>query len=134
MLLPVPVMHVAFIMASIILGYWWVPLMWYGSLVTTFMMFFRFRLWIEHQGTFDTQRITLNPLQAAIIAPHKIWLHWEHHRYPAVPYYNLERTRKILHGPTPITLSELIDNLSHFSFLPSGATIDDPESKRLLPT
>ena len=41
-------------------GLWWGGLLWYAGLATTFMMFFRLRLWLEHQGTDDTQRLDLN--------------------------------------------------------------------------
>ena len=32
-------------------GLLWAAVIWYFSLVTSFMMFFRLRLWLEHQGT-----------------------------------------------------------------------------------
>jgi fatty acid desaturase len=32
-------------------------LLWYAGLATTFMMSFRLRLWLEHQGTDETQRL-----------------------------------------------------------------------------
>ncbi|MGB9154793.1 MAG: fatty acid desaturase family protein [Alphaproteobacteria bacterium] len=131
LLLPVFCLHLVFITASIALGYWWITLTWYIAIATTFMMFFRFRLWIEHQGTFDTQRIELTWLQAAILAPHKIWLHWEHHRWPTVPYHKLTKARTILSEQTPINLSKLIHNLSHHEFLPSGASIDDHQPETM---
>jgi hypothetical protein len=41
-------------------GLWWVAALWYGSLVTSFMMFFRLRLWLEHQGSDLAHRLDLN--------------------------------------------------------------------------
>jgi fatty acid desaturase len=125
LLLPVAALHFVFIAACVAYGIWWIPCVWYGSLPTTFMMFFRLRLWIEHQGTFGTQRVKLNPLEAALIAPHNIWYHWEHHEYPAVPYHKLKEARKILKGPEPISLKQLTDKLSKSPFMPSGAAIDN---------
>jgi fatty acid desaturase len=124
-LLPMAGMLLAFVSLSIAFGYWWLPLLWYGSLATTFMLFFRLRLWLEHQGTFDTQRITLNVWEAAIFAPHKIWLHWEHHKFPAIPYGQLEKARKVLNGPEPIALAQLMENLSKTSFMASGSTREE---------
>ena len=49
-------------------GGWEAAAVWYFSLPTSFMMFFRLRLWLEHQGTGDTQRLELTPLQGALLA------------------------------------------------------------------
>ena len=46
-------------------GLWGCGLLWYAGLATTFMMFFRLRLWLEHQGTDDTQRLCLTWWQAS---------------------------------------------------------------------
>ena len=128
MLLPAAFLHLGFIIISIVTGCWEAVPLWYGALATTFMMFFRFRLWFEHQGTSDTQRIHLTPIYAAIFAPHKIWLHWEHHRCPTVPYHKLEDARAILKGPAPISLSELINKLHSSDFIPSGGIIADADA------
>ena len=120
--LPVLVLHSIFVAVCLTFGLWWIPIIWYGSLATTFMMFFRIRLWLEHQGTYETQRISLSPLVAAIIAPHKIWLHWEHHKFPAVPYHKLSQVRKLYASPAPRSLSEHIASLSLSEFLPSGVS------------
>jgi hypothetical protein len=69
-------------------GLWWVSALWSGSLVTVFMMFFRLRLWLEHQGSDLANRLDLRPWEAALLAPHLSWHHWEHHQWPAVPYWN----------------------------------------------
>ena len=53
------------------------------------MMSFRLRLWLEHQGTPETHRLHLNFWQAALLAPHNSWLHWEHHTWPTIPYHRL---------------------------------------------
>ena len=43
-------------------GLWWVSALWYGSLVTAFMMFFRLRLWLEHQGSDLAHRLDLKAM------------------------------------------------------------------------
>ena len=101
-------------------------MVWYISLVTTFMMFFRLRIWIEHQGVADTHKLKFNRLQAAIIAPHKVWLHFEHHRFPAIPYHRLDAARDICAGESaPIGLGELIGVLEKSAFHPSGIPMSD---------
>ena len=72
-------------------GLWWAGLLWYAGLVTTFMMSFRLRLWLEHQGTPETHRLHLNFWQAPLLAPHNSWMHWEHHSWPTVPYHRLAK-------------------------------------------
>jgi len=125
-LLPVVVLHLSLVAISLLFGIWWLPVVWYGSLATSFMIFFRLRLWLEHQGMVLTQRIHLTPLQGMILSPHKAWLHWEHHRYPALPYHKLERARSFLAvEPTVIDLRKLIENLRKVDFSPSGAVLRD---------
>src|SRR2546423_117454 len=76
---PLAVFHAAAVSLLLACGLWVSALGWYAGLVTAFMMFFRLRLWLEHQGTGDTQRLHLTWWQAAILAPHNAWHHWEHH-------------------------------------------------------
>lgn len=102
------------------LGLWQVVVLWYAALLTSFMMFFRLRLWLEHQGTTDTQRVDLRPIEAMVLAPHNAWYHWEHHQFAAVPYHQLPALRKALNGPRPVKLVCLVNQFRNSSFVPSG--------------
>src|ERR1019366_2615548 len=73
--------HLLALAGLVAAGLWWVAFVWYFSLVTSFMMFFRLRLWLEHQGTADTLRVDLSRWQGALLSPHNAFYHWEHHRY-----------------------------------------------------
>lgn len=84
------------------------PALWYGALVTTFIMFFRLRLWLEHQGTDTAHRLRLKVWQAGLLAPHLCWHHWEHHMWPTVPYSNLPAIRKLLPDEPLISLMDLV--------------------------
>jgi len=121
--LPLAVVHVAFISVLLILGGWPMAAAWYFSLVTSFMMFFRLRLWLEHQGTDDTQRVSLTWWQAALLSPHNAWHHWEHHKYPTIPYHRLPQARQRLTGPAILTLSDLIAALASADATPSGTAL-----------
>jgi hypothetical protein len=99
---------------------------WYFSLVTSFMMFFRLRLWLEHQGTDDTQRLALTWWQGAILSPHNAWHHWEHHKYPTIPYHKLPLTRQRLGGTPILTLRDLIAVLATARRIPSGTALKVP--------
>ncbi|MBU0859790.1 MAG: fatty acid desaturase, partial [Alphaproteobacteria bacterium] len=88
------------------LGLWWPMAIWYGCLPTSFMMFFRLRLWLEHQGTERTSRLHLNAWQGFLLSPHKGWYHWEHHNWAGVPYYNLHKLRALAGTKDVMTLGE----------------------------
>ncbi len=106
--LPLFLWHALSTGVCLALGLWWVPIIWYFSLVTSFMMSFRLRLWLEHQGTSDTHRLHLTKIQGALLAPHNIWLHWEHHKYSSIPYYNLPKARNHMQSVDVMDLNELI--------------------------
>ena len=121
--LPLAVFHIAAVSLLLALGGWPMAAAWYFSLVTSFMMFFRLRLWLEHQGTDDTQRLSLTWWQAALLSPHNAWHHWEHHKYPTIPYHRLPQARQRLRGPAILTLRELIADLASTDAIPSGTAL-----------
>jgi fatty acid desaturase len=104
-------------------GLWWAGLLWYGGLVTTFMMSFRLRLWLEHQGTPETHRLHLNFWQAPLLAPHNSWLHWEHHSWPTIPYHQLAEVRKHETEKPVWTLRELLQWFRHAEQMSSGQVV-----------
>lgn len=121
--LPLAVFHLAALSILIGAGCWLAAAAWYIGLVTGFMMFFRLRLWLEHQGTADTQRLALTWWQGEILSPHNAWHHWEHHRYPTIPYHRLPQARQILSGPVILTLRDLVTALSNTHAIPSGTAL-----------
>ena len=121
--LPLALFHIAAVSALLGFGGWPMAAVWYLSLVTSFMMFFRLRLWLEHQGTDDTQRLSLTWWQAALLSPHNAWHHWEHHKYPTIPYHRLPQARQCLSGPAILTLRALINALASTDAIPSGTAV-----------
>src|ERR1019366_1492308 len=120
---PLALFHIAALSIALGLGCWVAVAVWYFSLVTSFMMFFRLRLWLEHQGTDDTQRLALTWWQGAILSPHNAWHHWEPHQYPTVPYHKLPEARQRLSGPAIMTLRDLTGALASTRHIPSGAAL-----------
>ena len=120
---PLALLHFAAIAILLASGGWPMAASWYFSLVTSFMMFFRLRLWLEHQGTDDTQRLSLTWWQGAVLSPHNAWHHWEHHKYPTIPYHRLPQARQRLCGPAILTLRELIAALANSAVIPSGTAL-----------
>jgi fatty acid desaturase len=115
--IPLVLWHVIFVTAFMFIDLWWVPIAWYVALVSSFMMFFRLRLWLEHQGTSDTHRLHLTFWEGAVLAPHNIWYHWEHHKFACIPYHQLPKVRSLL---TDVPVMRLRDLLDFFSKSPSS--------------
>jgi fatty acid desaturase len=124
--LPLALFHVLAVSTVLWLGCWQAAAVWYFSLVTSFMMFFRLRLWLEHQGTGDTQRLALTWCQGAILSPHNAWHHWEHHKYPIIPYHKLPQVRQRLSGPAILTLRDLMAAFASARPIPSGTALKVP--------
>ncbi len=121
---PLVLFHVVTAGGLAAIGGWLAAAVWYAALVTSFMMFFRLRLWLEHQGTGDTQRITLTWWQEALLAPHKAWHHWEHHKYPTIPYHRLPQARRLISGPAVLTLGGLVRSLQNARPTASGTAMN----------
>ncbi len=68
--------------------------LWVFSLSTTYFSMLRIQGWYEHglEGQATNRYSLPNPLYRLLV-PHNIWVHYEHHKYPAVPCYNLEAVR-----------------------------------------
>jgi fatty acid desaturase len=97
-----PLLVAAATVALCLSGLWWVAAIWFTSLVTVFAAASRLRIWTEHMGTVGTHRVHAGLLWRTFVAPHGIWLHWEHHRWMSVPYYDLPKARVMSTGTAPI--------------------------------
>jgi fatty acid desaturase len=75
---------------------------------TTFWAVFRLRIYIEHVGIPETHRVHLSLWQRLLFAPHNIWIHWEHHKHPFVPYYQLPDIREKYKDVPVLTFYELL--------------------------
>jgi fatty acid desaturase len=122
--------HLLALAGLVAAGLWWAAFVWYFSLVTSFMMYFRLRLWLEHQGTADTLRVDLSRWQGALLSPHNAFYHWEHHRYPTIPYHKLPETRALLGGESACRLGALIDGFETARAVPSGTPLKSLQEER----
>jgi len=69
--------------------------LWYFALATTYFSTLRIQAWFEHSlADTDTNRYSLPHPVFRLLVPHNIWVHYEHHKYPNVPFFNLEKVRK----------------------------------------
>lgn len=121
------ILTVSILLAS---GLWLTALIWYFSLVTSFMLFFRLRLWLEHQGTDETNRLKLNWWQGGLLSPHNGWYHWEHHNWASIPYHRLPEFRERMGSEKPVlTLNDLIKGFDEMGPISSGANLRGSEVK-----
>lgn len=99
----------------------YIPLiLWFASVFTSYWAVFRLRVWFEHQGTTETNRVHAVWWQKLIFAPHNVWYHYEHHLFPSVPFYNLDKVRNMEKGKSIISVGELFRSFRVHSFLGSG--------------
>lgn len=89
-----------------------VALLWYFSLISSFWASFRVRIWIEHVGTSETHRVDLPGWFSLLFAPHWSSYHYEHHRWPSIPCWNLPKARLLDTQQPILSLSQLVQNLS----------------------
>jgi fatty acid desaturase len=101
--------------AAILLGYMhslWILGIWALSEATAFWAVFRIRAWTEHvdapaDGHKSSHRFAAGPLARFLFFPHHTYCHYEHHRWPQVPYYNLPKLRALDHSRPVLRLLEL---------------------------
>jgi fatty acid desaturase len=106
-------------------GLWWVPVLWFGALPTSFWAVFRVREFFEHTGTTSTYRYHLGLIGRFCFAPNYIWVHYEHHEWPFIPCYRLLAARKLDDSVPVLSLWQLIKHLED----PAYATIRMDERK-----
>jgi len=71
---------------------WRVLAIWHVASVTSFWAVFRLRAFTEHVGTMSTHKLSEPPLWKKLLyLPENTWLHWEHHKWPAVPTRQLKQ-------------------------------------------
>lgn len=92
----------------------WALALWWFSMVSSFWASFRIRVWGEHVGVKDTHRIHMNLLQRFFFGPHNVWMHYEHHKWPSMPFYNLPRARKLIPTKPIIHFGELIMSYAYY--------------------
>jgi len=78
------------ILLAVVNDYAQLIVVWYLALYTSFWAVFRMRAYTEHVGTTGTLRMT-EPARwkKLLYLPANTWLHWEHHKWPGIPSWQL---------------------------------------------
>ena len=87
--------------------------LWQFSLFTGHLSTFRIETWYEHslKGVKTNRYEIPNPV-FRLLVPHNIWVHYEHHKYPNIPFYNLELVRALDDSEKIYTYREMVAELS----------------------
>lgn len=101
-----------FLGVTILLGLQWVFFLWVWSVLTGFWAVFRVRTWTEHidvepAGKESSHRFRVGPLARFFFFPHNTFCHYEHHKWPQVPYYHLPKVRELDQSRPVLWLSEV---------------------------
>lgn len=88
------------------LAFWMLDCLWLLGLYaiaipTVFWALIELRGWTEHRGIAETHRYHTHWLLQQILFPHNVWMHYEHHQWCYIPFYNLPRARE-LDEKTPV--------------------------------
>lgn len=109
--------------ACVAAGFWQAPAVWFVALVTSYWATFRLRIWTEHMGTTGTHRIHVAWWQRVLFAPHNTWYHYEHHRWPAVPFYRLPAARSLDRDEPVVSLTEVLHGYAAATATHSGQAV-----------
>jgi fatty acid desaturase len=107
----------------VLCGQMWMLALWFGSLITVFWTMFRLRVWTEHLGTADVHRVAAHWWQRLLFLPHNTWYHYEHHRWPSIPCWNLPAARALDQKVPVLSLSELFESYQTAAPISSGAPL-----------
>lgn len=96
--------NAALFVALTLLGRWWLyPLLWLAPLLTWYQLVSRIRNIAEHAVVPDDDDPLLNtrttladPLTRLLLAPYWVNYHLEHHLFPFVPCWRLQRVHRLL--------------------------------------
>jgi hypothetical protein len=72
------------------------------------------------------------PVLAFIVAPHNTWMHWEHHEWPAIPFWNLPQARELETTTPVISIWELFRFYGRCPAIKTGQPTLDKFGKSLI--
>lgn len=108
--------------------------LWVFALATTYFSHLRIQGWHEHSLSHTnevmTSRYSLPHPLYRLLLPKNVWLHYEHHKYPNVPFYHLEKVRELDREERVFSLHEMIEAEEHTA-APSGGTEVVPETESI---
>ena len=81
------------------------------AIPTVFWALIELRGWTEHRGIAETHRYQTHWLLQQILFPHNVWMHYEHHQWCYIPFYNLPSARALDEKTPVVQLKEVFEFL-----------------------
>lgn len=107
---------VTVLVATFLTSAWLLLVLYLISIATVFWTVFRIRALSEHTNataTMRTHRFRVGALLGYVVFPYNTWMHWEHHRRPGIPWYQLAEVRARTRLDEPIVgLGGLLQRMS----------------------
>jgi len=72
-----------------------IPIVYSLSVICFLNFFIHMRGRFEHLKTHSTHRYNSPRIINYLFFPHNTWCHYEHHKYPSIPFYNLPKARDL---------------------------------------
>jgi len=107
----IPMWWTCFALTLWILDSLWLIGLYAIAIPTVFWALIEVRGWTEHRGITDTHRYHTHWLLQQVLFPHNVWMHYEHHQWCYVPFYNLPQARALDEKTPVVQLSEVFDFL-----------------------
>jgi fatty acid desaturase len=111
-------------------GQLWIAAMWFGATISAFWAIFRLRMWTEHTGTSATHRTSAQWWERALFVPHNTWCHYEHHRWPSIPCWNLPQLRRLDTNVPVISIAQLWREYPTYPAMPYGVPVNPIQNDR----
>ena len=109
--LGIPLWWATFAITLGLLGHLWLLGVYAITIPTVFWALVELRGWTEHRGIAETHRYQAHWLIREILFPHNVWMHYEHHQWCYIPFYNLPAARELDDSTPVVALKEVFDFL-----------------------
>ena len=109
--LGIPLWWATFAITLGLLGHLWLLGVYAITIPTVFWALVELRGWTEHRGIAETHRYQTHWLIRGILFPHNVWMHYEHHQWCYIPFYNLPAARELDDSTPVVALKEVFDFL-----------------------
>ena len=107
----IPIWWACFALTLWMLDSFWLLGLYAIAIPTVFWALIELRGWTEHRGIAETHRYQTHWLLQQMLFPHNVWMHYEHHQWCYIPFYNLPGARALDEKTPVVQLKEVFEFL-----------------------
>lgn len=104
----------------------WIAAVWLLCNLTSYWAVFRIRIYTEHIAIEGTHRTSAKWWQRFLFLPNNIGYHYEHHKWPSIPYWNLPRVRKLDSSTPVLSLEQLFNRFQQSAIAADVSSVPYP--------